>query len=341
MNFTDQTNHETSIFPRDTNPVYLGIWAGIMFLIMSLCPAVVSAESTVQADRKVILRVNGYPVFSDELDAAVDRLLPAAVFHGGVSPEQRERYREEGMELLINRELLYQAAVREDLDVKALVDSEMKRIETSYGSQDAFRKDLDRMHLDLREFRTRVSKDILAEVYAEREIRGKVHYSEKDLKAYYEDNKEMFRRPPAINLWHIILKVEPNASLQERQEKQQEAGVVAELAREGVDFEMLARKYSEDDYRVLGGKRGLVHEGMLAPKLESAAFGLSEGEIAGPIETIYGYHILKAGKREEGQLLPFEQVREKIRETLEARKMEELKAQVLSRLKTDARIEVP
>lgn len=76
-----------------------------------------------------------------------------------------------------------------------------------------------------------------------------------------------------------------------------ERGVARELRfrlEEGADFHTLAREYAMDDESSLcGGYIGWVGRGQLAPALEAAAFGLGEGEIAGPLELRDAYTLIR------------------------------------------------
>ena len=62
----------------------------------------------------------------------------------------------------------------------------------------------------------------------------------------------------------------------------------------GQDFEALAKKFSQDPGSARnGGKLPLFGRGRMVKEFENAAFDLADGEISAPIETRYGYHIIK------------------------------------------------
>lgn len=66
---------------------------------------------------------------------------------------------------------------------------------------------------------------------------------------------------------------------------------------QGADFLALAQQYSDDDgSKTSGGSLGaFVRGGMVAP-FDQAAFALAQGEISDPIETQFGYHIIRADR---------------------------------------------
>lgn len=61
----------------------------------------------------------------------------------------------------------------------------------------------------------------------------------------------------------------------------------------GEDFKELAKEYSECESALKGGDLGLVQFGQMEAEFEKAVSKLSPGEISSPVETKYGFHIIK------------------------------------------------
>ncbi len=73
-------------------------------------------------------------------------------------------------------------------------------------------------------------------------------------------------------------------------------------AKRGEDFAELARKYSEDKASgVNGGDLGYFGKGTMVKPFEDAVFSANPGEIVGPIETQFGYHIIKVFERKSDE----------------------------------------
>ncbi len=82
----------------------------------------------------------------------------------------------------------------------------------------------------------------------------------------------------------------------------QKALDVYNKAKGGDSFESLVQQYSEDaGSKVQNGDLGNVERRRLAQPVDSAAFLMGVGDVAGPIRTPYGWHIVKKIRREKSR----------------------------------------
>ena len=92
----------------------------------------------------------------------------------------------------------------------------------------------------------------------------------------------------------------------------QRALEVYNKAKSGEDFGSLASQYSEDmASKQSGGDLGYFDRRRMTQPFDSAVFELKVNEIAGPVRTQFGWHIIK--KTEEKQYLPFEKQKETLK----------------------------
>ena len=73
---------------------------------------------------------------------------------------------------------------------------------------------------------------------------------------------------------------------------------IAELIEKGKSFEDMARAHSDCPSGVSGGDLSWFGKGMMVKPFEEAAFKLNVGEISGPVQTQFGFHLIKVtGKK--------------------------------------------
>ena len=124
-----------------------------------------------------------------------------------------------------------------------------------------------------------------------------VTVTEEDVLAHYEERKPDFRHPEQIQVIYSLLPRRPSAS-----DSVQVAEEIVRLRREivgaGADFADMASALSDDEgTSESGGDLGVFGRGAMVPEFEEAAFALAAGEISQPVETVYGWHLIKVEER--------------------------------------------
>lgn len=124
--------------------------------------------------------------------------------------------------------------------------------------------------------------------------------TQKRIEDYYFTHREDYRVPEKRRILYVFFKEEPT---------REDSASVLELANElldrlkkGEDFAELAKEYSEDRSGENGGDLGFFGRGQMVPEFEEAAFSAKVGELVGPVQTKFGYHIIKVTdkKKEKG-----------------------------------------
>ena len=81
-------------------------------------------------------------------------------------------------------------------------------------------------------------------------------------------------------------------------ENEREAEKLLEQLHDGADFEELAEEHSKCPSAQSGGDLGWFGRGQMVQEFEEAAFDLDEGTLSEPVQTEFGWHIIKVtGKR--------------------------------------------
>lgn len=150
----------------------------------------------------------------------------------------------------------------------------------------------------------------------EREVRTP-EAGEDECRRYYDANQARFRSPDLFDAQHILFAAAPDDAEARAAAKARAQAALQELAAAPERFAELARTLSDCPSRSEGGSLGQVTRGSTVPEFETFLMSLEEGETcAVPVETRYGVHVVRLNHRATGRTLPFDAVRERVREYL-------------------------
>lgn len=161
------------------------------------------------------------------------------------------------------------------------------------------------------------------------DLMAKMPVTESDLKTFYEENPGLFSKSEQIHARHILIST-MNKSPEEA--KAAADSILAKL-KQGEDFATLAKAESQDTMSAQeGGDLKWFGRGAMVPEFEQAAFALKNpGDIAGPVQTNYGYHIIQLVARRDPEKRSFADskalVEEHYRKTKAESKFEHIKDQ--------------
>jgi len=68
---------------------------------------------------------------------------------------------------------------------------------------------------------------------------------------------------------------------------------------DGADFAEVARKHSSCPSGQKGGELGKFSPGMMVPEFDKVVFSAEVGEVQGPVQTQFGYHLLEVTARKD------------------------------------------
>lgn len=286
------------------------LWAGVI-LASALFPlGALAAEAG--KENKIAAYVNGVPILARDVEEAVSAKLPSGLMHGRVASDKKEKYWLDAVKALVAQELIVQAGRAAGIKVEpAEVRARLKEVRGRYPSPEAYKEAIRARGLTPATVQKRIEREILVEEAVRREVDERVLVSEEDARRYYERNPGHFIEPEKIRLRHILVRRDPSNKEGRDAARRKAEGLVARL-RGGADFAALARSESDDPSRDQGGDLGLVHKGRLMPAVEEAAFRLKSGVVSDPVETIYGFHILKVEARVSETRRPFDSIKGKL-----------------------------
>jgi len=132
-----------------------------------------------------------------------------------------------------------------------------------------------------------------------------------EIRVAYQGTRERYVIPAEVCARHILV------------EDIETAESLATSLREGADFAELAQEASIDTGSAArGGDLGCLPQGATVPAFDEAAFGAELGELTGPVQTQFGYHLLVVDSRNEARQRPLDEVRDQIERELRAERAE-------------------
>lgn len=200
-------------------------------------------------------------------------------------------------------------------------------IAESLFMEDAVRKGIDR-DKEIREILDEARKKIIIAKFVKTEVDDKVKVSDEEMKKFYDEHKDNFKKPEMWRASHILVANEQEAK-----------DILSELSK-GKDFAELARARSMDATAARGGDVGYFRKGQVLPEFESTCFNLKVGEMSGIVHTQYGYHIIKLTDKKNESAQSFEEARAEIENVLRLIKRNELFAKLVSDLKYKYRVRI-
>ena len=127
-----------------------------------------------------------------------------------------------------------------------------------------------------------------------------------------------FRAPSLFEPAHILFAANPDDADAREKARSSATAMLETLTKSPGDFARLAKENSDCQSAANGGQLGQISPGETVPEFETAMNGLEAGNLhTTPVETRYGYHVLKMNAKAIGDVLPFEAVKEQITEGLE------------------------
>lgn len=130
-----------------------------------------------------------------------------------------------------------------------------------------------------------------------------------DLKTYYEQNKNRWTSPEQRRASHILIEFgsDKAAALKKAED------LLAQAKADPAKFAELARDNSADTgSAAAGGDLSFFGKGMMTKPFEDAVFAAKKGDIVGPVETEFGYHIIYVTDVQPAAVKPFEEVKAQI-----------------------------
>lgn len=290
-----------------------------------------SAFAEKMGNEDVAARVNGEVIKKSYIEFFVARKVKLLEAEGSdVTPALRKRFAREWLDNLITRTLLLRQAKIHNVTVS---DADIERSMRAAQHQGVV------MEVDA--LRKIVSETLLINREIENQVLAKIIITDKEAENAYNAHKEVYRRSDKVKARHIVIKLDPSSDEGKKVEALKRMTKILNEAKAGeIDFAKLAKKYSEGPTAANGGYLGFFRKGQMVPEFEKAVFSMAPGDVSDIVKTQFGYHIIKVEERIKGSEIPFEEIKEDIKEKLRNQNGKSKVEEWMKNLRKNARIEI-
>jgi peptidyl-prolyl cis-trans isomerase SurA len=189
-----------------------------------------------------------------------------------------------------------------DRDVQEEVDRRVSQVRRNFASEQEFLTALARSGRTLQSYREELTREFVNQTKVQNFIRDRIRtlprppVTDEEAKAFFDRQREqMGTRPANVSFQQAIVSPQPSDSAKARARTL--ADSITTAIRAGADFEVMARRFSADSAsRERGGDLGWFRQGQMVRPFEAAAYAIRPGDLIGPVESDFGFHVIRLEK---------------------------------------------
>ena len=265
-------------------------------------PAVALPKAPAQSQQAdyIVAVVNSEPITNNEVRLRMARTEQQLAQQGTPLPPPAV-FAQQVLDSMVGERALLQQARETGIKVDdTLVDQALANVARQNSmSATELQNGLRAEGLSVERFRTDLRNQLLLTRLRERDVDGRVRVTDLDIDQFIREQQASVDQPGAeMNLGHVLVVVPENATTAEVATLQAKAQGIADRARKGDDFAVLAREFSNAAEGASGGALGLRAADRYPTLFVENTQTLPVGGIAGPVRSPAGFHILKVLERE-------------------------------------------
>jgi len=269
--------------------------------------------------------------------AQTNQQFAQLLYSSEAGQELLEEFNKTKLEEVINNTLLQQAAADSDVELTEKEKNEMFNKQVAQIKQqnnltdEQFESALSEQGIESMEQYKKMfleNENLKIQKFIQEKVLSNVEVSDEEAKEFYNNNSQRYKQGERVEASHILV------------ESKEKADELYNKLQNGASFADLAKNNSIDNRSAEnGGKLGFIEKGQFIEKFEKVAFNLEVGSISEPVETEYGYHIIKVSDKKEASTKSFEEVKSQIKDQLFSQKRQQAVNQYIQKLRDEAKIE--
>ena len=344
------------MFMKMSKPLILSFLVGFLFTSVTFAgteakkteapPAAAPKADAAKKDEKpenpVAAVVNGTEISRKALDRELSMVTHRLGSQGQqLGKEQIDKVRTNVLNNMIDRELLYQDALKNGIQVdNKAVDAQLETMKKNFSGDEEYRKALEMMNTSEADLKANISQGMAIQQLIETKVTPQVQITDAQNKEFYDTHPELFKKPEQVKASHILIKAEPSASEADKAAARKKIEEVQAKLKKGEKFDALAKEHSQCPSSSKGGDLGYFSRGQMVKPFEDAAYAMEPGQVSDIVTTQFGYHLIQVVDKKPESTTAYEEAKDKIGNHLRQEKMIEGVNTYIQKLKADAKIQV-
>ena len=188
----------------------------------------------------------------------------------------------------------------------------LDEFKAAFKDDTAYNKALAEMGFSEEMLKKQIDNGLTIKALIDKAVLQKISVSDQQVRAYYDENPNLFRKPEQVKASHILVQV-PEAADEAKQAQALSTiqGLKARIDN-GENFAALAQEYSDCPSKTKGGDLGFFSREQMVPPFSDAAFALEPGQTSDVVQTRFGYHLIRATEHQAEEIMAFNDVKEAI-----------------------------
>lgn len=221
------------------------------------------------------------------------------------------------------------------------VDEKMKALADGAGGYASLEAELIKSGVTYDQLKSSVAQSDTVQTLVETRIVPGIEISYEDVKVYYDENPDLFKRAEQIHSRHILFLVKLDADDDERAAARKKAVLAHARVLSGENFAAVAMEVSEGPNARTGGDLGFTARGQMVEAFDNAVWALELGEISEVVESPLGFHVIKVEEIVEGEEIPLEEAKTLVSDMLRQERTAAALGEHLAILRESAEIRTP
>jgi peptidyl-prolyl cis-trans isomerase C len=291
----------------------------------------------------VIARVNGREIRFAELQSRMEQMITSLpqTPPPDVLQQQIPALLMRVLDNIVTVELLEKAIAEEGVSVaESDVVKQLRQTQARLPEGQRLSELLAAQGSSLDELRENLKRDLAIQKLLEKHSGGEYEPSDEEIEQFYDNNPDQFKLPEMASAHHILIGIRAEDSDEIKQSKLDKLNEIRQQIIAGADFEEMARKHSEGPSAAQGGNLGAFPRGQMLKSFDDAVFSQPIGELGEPVETRFGYHIVRVDERKPARTVGLDEARPNIKQHLQSIRRQQVLADYMKELRDASDLEI-